>query len=244
MYFVTLLIFSFIKLPSGFVLDSVDPNLDTTVDINCGKVKGIWSQAEGGFSFRGIPYASPPTGSLRWRPPVATRKENNNCWSGTLLANQFGSPCVQRDVQNLSKVLGNEDCIFINVMTPTLNSSAQLPVLFWIHGGYLTFGYGNQYDIGYAPTAALAKQLNVVFVSINYRLNAFGFMALEWLKAGSPTNTSGNYGFMDMLEGLHWVQENIRNFGGDPNHVSSIMSIHMKLLQMFGQKLYTSKFSL
>lgn len=202
------------------MLEQTVHNKDPVVPTNCGNVRGERLQTESGFAFRGIPYASPPIRSLRWRPPVGTRKENNNCWSGTLSAQTFGSQCVQRDVKNHSKVVGDEDCLYLNVLTPKINETAQLPVLFWIHGGFLTFGNGTGYDIGYAPTVELAEKLNVVFVSINYRLNAFGFMALEWLKTGSPTNTSGNYGFMDMLEALRWVKENIRNFGGDPNKVT------------------------
>ncbi|XP_052777949.1 para-nitrobenzyl esterase-like [Mya arenaria] len=116
--------------------------------------------------------------------------------------------------------LGNEDCLYLNVWTPSLNSKAGLPVMFWVHGGYLLVGNGNQHDIGYAPTEQLARDHNVVYVSINYRLNAFGFMSLDMLRGGSHTNTSGNYGFMDMLEGLQWVQNNIRQFGGDPNKVT------------------------
>jgi carboxylesterase type B len=210
---------------SGFILSPVSPSAH--VFVNCGEIDGVWSQTDAGFSFRGIPYASPPVGKLRWRPPEAVRKENNNCWNGTLKAHNFQSPCVQRDPMNKSNIIGNEDCLYLNVLTPTSNSSAKLPVMFWIHGGYLLYGNGNQYNIGYAPTLALAKQLDVVFVSINYRLNAFGFMALEWLKNGSPTNTSGNYGFMDMIEGLRWVQENIQNFGGDPTQVCFYLFVHL-----------------
>ncbi|XP_045206997.2 para-nitrobenzyl esterase-like [Mercenaria mercenaria] len=217
-FFVVLNIVAFFKEMSGFLLQ---PDADTTVHVNCGKVRGEWSTTDSGFSFKGIPYAVPPVGHLRWRPPIPVRTENNNCWTGTLQARQFGSPCVQRDSVNISNVIGSEDCLYLNVLTPTLDTHAKLPVMFWIHGGYLLFGNGNQYDIGYAPTLALAKKLNVVFVSINYRLNAFGFMALEWLKNGSSTNTSGNYGFMDMIEGLRWVQENIHSFGGDSSQVTA-----------------------
>lgn len=146
---------------------------EAIVDTNCGKIQGNWSHTDGAFSFRGIPYAEPPIGNLRWRPPVLKRKENNNCWSGHLKATQFGDICAQRDGSNTSKVVGSEDCLFLNVFTPTLNTSAQLPVMFWIHGGSLTSGSGS--ETSYTPTEKLAKSLNVVFVSLNYRLNAFGF---------------------------------------------------------------------
>ncbi|XP_045205807.2 para-nitrobenzyl esterase-like [Mercenaria mercenaria] len=219
-----LLIFVFQSLAcfhgiQGFLFETTDVHqVDATADTDCGRVRGNWSRNDGAISFLGIPYAEPPVGNLRWRPPVPIRKNRNNCWSDTLLAEQFGSKCVQRDPDNSSKTVGSEDCLFLNVFTPTLNTSAELPVMFWIHGGGLTSGTGS--EPGYSPTAALAKSLNVVFVSINYRLNAFGFMALEWLKGGSSTNTSGNYGFMDAIQGLHWVQENIKNFGGNPQDVT------------------------
>ncbi|XP_060582943.1 para-nitrobenzyl esterase-like isoform X2 [Ruditapes philippinarum] len=216
---VTLTVLTFSTGISGTVISPAIPR--AKVSINCGKIDGVWSKSSAGFSFRGIPYASPPVGNLRWRPPVPVRRKNRNCWKGILQAHNFQSQCVQRDKENHSIVFGNEDCLYLNVLTPTLNSSAKLPVMFWIHGGYLLYGNGNQYNIGYAPTLALAKQLNVVFVSINYRLNAFGFMALKWLQNNSSTNTSGNYGFMDMIEGLRWVQKNIHKFGGDPNQVTA-----------------------
>lgn len=203
----------------SFILTPDSQQIDTTANTNCGPVRGIWSQNIGSFSFLGLPYASPPVGSLRWRPPVQMRKENNNCWQGIFLADKFGDQCVQRDYVNASKTVGKEDCLFLNIFTPTLNVSAELPVMFWIHGGGLTNGNGSQ--TGYAPTEKLAKSLNVVFVSVQYRLQALGFLSLEWLKDGSKTNTSGNYGLMDLIEGLRWVQENIHNFGGNPSEVET-----------------------
>ncbi|WAR24200.1 PNBA-like protein [Mya arenaria] len=192
-----------------------------TVSVDCGQVRGLYDATSDAYSFRGIPYASPPVDKLRWRPPVPVNSSNNNCWLGVFAATQFGSPCFQRNaVYNATGTLGSEDCLYLNIWTPSLNSTAELPVMFWIHGGYLTIGNGNWQDVGYAPTAQLAHDHNVVYVSINYRLNAFGFMSLEMLRAGSPNNTSGNYGFMDMLAGLQWVQNNIRQFGGDPKQVS------------------------
>lgn len=220
-HFMVLAILTLKERTTANLLDHTMPNEDPIVSTNCGKVRGEWVHTENGYVFRGIPYASPPTGNLRWRPPVGTRKENKNCWKGILSAKKFGSPCVQRDPNNVTKVVGNEDCLYLNVFTPSLDVDARLPVLFWVHGGFLTIGSGTWHEIGYAPTVKLAAKLNVVFVSINYRLNAFGFMALEWLKADSWTNTSGNYGFMDMLEGLRWVQDNIRKFGGDPDMVTA-----------------------
>jgi len=210
---------------NGFIVDPiVDPalvtNASTSVSIDCGKVRGLYSADSDAFMFRGIPYASPPVGDLRWRPPVDVNSTNNNCWSGEFEATVFGNQCFQivfgNETQN---VTGSEDCLYINVWTPTLNDTAKLPVMFWIHGGSLIVGNGIDEENGYAPTAKLAKAHNVVYVSVHYRLNAFGFLALEQLKAVSPTKTTGNYGLMDLLSGLRWVQNNIEHFGGDRNQV-------------------------
>ncbi|XP_053305104.1 para-nitrobenzyl esterase-like [Spea bombifrons] len=186
----------------------------TLVDVvtPCGKVRGRHCGAA--YMFKGIPYASPPTGRLRWMPP-----QDPTCWNDTLDATDFRSMCAQ--VQPLSKqgrVMGSEDCLYVNVWTSSLDHAANLPVMVWIHGGYLHILSGS--EPGYSPTEELAENSHVVHVSFNYRLNAFGFMALELLREGSPTNTSGNYGFMDQVAALRWVQKNVRYFGGDPGKVT------------------------
>ncbi|KAL4237033.1 hypothetical protein ACF0H5_005417 [Mactra antiquata] len=188
------------------------------VNLECGKVRGTASNDGDAFSFRGIPYASPPIGGLRWQKPEPISPVNNNCWSGTLQANQNGDQCVQLDSQDIQKTVGSEDCLYLNVFTPSLNSSAKLPVMFWIHGGSLVVLNGS--DPTYSPNQELANKLNVVFVSINYRLHAFGFLALKMLNSVSSTNTSGNYGLMDMVEALRWTQTNIHHFGGDSQKVT------------------------
>ena len=201
-----------IKLANGFLLTS-NPNVTT----DCGKVQGVSLSADGPFSFRGIPYASPPSGNLRWRPPLSTAFRNNNCWKGTFDATRFGNICYQRRRNNTSQLIGSEDCLYLNVWTPTLNKTAQLPVAVWVHGGSLETGNGN--EAGFSPTEKLAIETNTVYVSLNYRLHALGFISLQWLADNSTTNSSGNYGFMDMIEALKWVQRNIENFGGDSNQV-------------------------
>ncbi|KAF3832267.1 hypothetical protein F7725_025932 [Dissostichus mawsoni] len=123
-----------------------------------------------------------------------------------------------RPLKAEGKVLGQEDCLFINVWTPALQPAHRLPVMVWMHGGYLHMLSGG--EPGYSPTEKLAADTEMVFVSFNYRLNAFGFMALNMLREGSPSNTSGNYGFMDQIAALKWVQENIHVFGGDPEKVT------------------------
>lgn len=132
-----------------------------------------------------MPYAAPPIGDLRWAPPAKL-----DCKSGVSDAGRFGSMCPQvRPLSITGKVMGQEDCLFINVWTPTLQPDAKLPVMVWIHGGYLHMLSGGEQ--GYSPTEKLAADTGLVYVSFNYRLNAFGFLALQMLSGASPTNTSG-----------------------------------------------------
>ncbi|KAG9464373.1 hypothetical protein GDO78_020048 [Eleutherodactylus coqui] len=186
----------------------------TSVDVTTsyGKVRG--QHCDETYNFRGIPYACPPNGSLRWRPP-----QEPTCWNDILDATEFKSMCAQvRPLSATGKVMGSEDCLYVNVWTPSLDHYANLPVMVWIHGGYLLVGSGSV--PGYCPTEELTSHSQMVHVSFNYRLNAFGFMALQLLREGSPTNTSGNYGFMDQIAALKWVQKNIKSFGGNPNKVT------------------------
>lgn len=185
------------------------------VNTDCGPVRGIKSTA---YIFRGIPFALPPVKERRWKSPEPLSKRTNTCWAGTFNAFTFGNTCIQRNPDNISQIIGNEDCLYLNVWTPTLNSNANLPVMVWIHGGSLQLSNGNWPT--YSPTAQLAHKTNVVYVSMNYRLHAFGFMALDILSEVSPYRRSGNYGFMDQQLALRWVQENIRNFGGNHNLVT------------------------
>ena len=170
--------------------------------------------------FKGIPYAEPPVGTRRWQASVPC--DVNKCWNGTLDATKFGSICVQQDVlspNDPNKVIGSEDCLFVNVWTPRERSPEQLlPVLVYIHGGYLLYLSGSWK--GLHPTPEMVSEMKIVGVSFNYRLNAFGFLALKSLADASPSKTSGNYGFMDQILALKWVQANIRKFGGDPESVT------------------------
>ncbi|XP_030056739.1 uncharacterized protein LOC115468841 isoform X2 [Microcaecilia unicolor] len=229
---------------------SSDPLVDVTT--NCGVVRGFHSSI--GYSFKGIPYAMPPVGPLRWKPPKHT------CWNGTLLATEFKSICAQlRPLGDTGTVMGSEDCLYLNIWTPSIELDAKLPVMVWIHGGYLHIFSGS--EKGYCPTGKLAHKTQAVHVSFNYRLNAFGFMALELLREGSPTDTSGNYGFLDQIAALQWVKENIQYFGGDPEKVTiygqssggtSVWTLMMsplaknlfqRAIDMSGSYVYTKKLS-
>ncbi|KAL4622889.1 hypothetical protein GN956_G20288 [Arapaima gigas] len=183
---------------------------------DCGQVSGHWRS--GAYSFKGIPYAAPPVRDRRWKPPVDLQT-SGLCWKDTYDATYFRNVCAQVQPLNESgTVQGEEDCLYLNVWTPTLQKDARLPVMVWIHGGYLHMLSGS--EEGYSPTEELAARTGLVYVSFNYRLNAFGFLALELLRQASPTNTSGNYGFMDQIAALQWVQKNIYLFGGDPGQVT------------------------
>jgi para-nitrobenzyl esterase len=171
-----------------------------------GAVRGI--ALGGGFAFRGLPYAAPPTGRLRWRAP-----QPPTSWHGVRDATQYAPSCLQKP--NLFQPPGplSENCLYLNVSTPTLHSYANRPVLVWIHGGGLTQDGALNYD-----GTKLAAQ-GAVVVTINYRLGALGFLAHPAL-ADHPGGAAGNYGLMDQQAALRWVRHNIGAFGGDPGNVS------------------------
>lgn len=176
------------------------------VRVTGGQVQGR-SLNDGGAVFRGIPYAQPPLGDLRWREPTPAKP-----WTGVRPAAEFSGECAQNSMWGHPKVV-NEDCLYLNVWTPTLPPTSLKPVMVWIHGG------GNVAGSGRENGGSLARH-GVVLVNFNYRLAMFGFFAHPALTAESPRHASGNYGLMDQIAALHWVQENIKEFGGDPSNVT------------------------
>jgi para-nitrobenzyl esterase len=176
------------------------------VRIDGGLIRGV--SAAGVSSFRGLPYAAPPTGKLRWRPPQLAA-----AWTGVRDATRFGAGCPQALTGNPFLPPGtiSEDCLNLNVYTPTPRSGGDRPVLVWIHGGGLVQDGGRNYD-GTKLAAAGA-----VVVTINYRLGALGFLAHPAL---ASHGAAGNYGLMDQQAALRWVQRNIARFGGDPRNVT------------------------
>jgi para-nitrobenzyl esterase len=172
------------------------------------------TDAHGIRSFKGIPFAVPPVGDKRWTAPVAAAD-----WTGTRDAGEFGAACTQPPWPTESIYADyppkfSEDCLFLNVWTPPHAKKA--PVIVFIHGG--SFGYGSAWEPYYDGRNFAAR--GVVYVSINYRLGVLGWLALPELSAESPHSVSGNYGLLDQIEALKWVQKNIAAFGGDPGNVT------------------------
>ncbi len=201
-------------------LVAVSAAADTlTVRTIDGKLHGKLINHDKVRAFQGIPYAAPPVGKLRWQPP---RREEH--WKGTFEATKYGHHCAQNHVfadmifqdSTSPDDPGSEDCLTLNVYTPaTATSKSKLPVMFWIHGGGYAGGGSSEprHDGDFLPLKG------VVLVTINYRLGVFGFLTLPQLSA-EQDGTSGNYGLMDMVQALQWVQENISGFGGDPKNVT------------------------
>src|SRR4051794_13109795 len=178
------------------------------VRIDGGLIRGVG--AAGAYSFKGLPYAAPPTGNLRWRAPQPAA-----AWSGVRDATQFGAGCPQEPERNPFLPPGtiSEDCLNLNVYTPALRDRSGRPVLVWIHGGGLVQDGGRNYD------GTKLAATGTVVVTINYRLGALGFLAHPAL-ASRPGGAAGNYGLMDQQAALRWVHHNIAQFGGDPHNVT------------------------
>ncbi|MEM8669020.1 MAG: carboxylesterase/lipase family protein [Planctomycetota bacterium] len=172
-----------------------------------GPVSGTASFDDSIEVFKGIPYAAPPIGELRWRPP-----EPADTWTEVRVCDRFGPRSLQRN----NRPGQSEDCLYLNVWTNRERESTKRPVMVWIHGGGFTQGSGHRE--GYDGTQ-LAKR-DVVVVTINYRLGALGFMTHPALSEESPQGSSGNYAILDQVAALKWVQDNIGNFGGDPDNVT------------------------
>ena len=170
--------------------------------------------AQGVGSFKGIPFAQPPVGNRRWAAPGAAPG-----WKGVRDAGRFGANCIQppwpaKIIYNDGLSNFSEDCLFLNVWTPA--HARHAPVIVWIYGGALIFGGTSE---PYYDGTSFAKR-GVVFVSMNYRLGALGWLALPALSAESPQGVSGNYGLLDQIAALRWVRRNIAAFGGDPDNVT------------------------
>ena len=197
----------FISACAGTAWNSTSPE----VEIDTGRLRG--SVIDEVHSFKGIPFAAPPVGELRWVPPQPAA-----AWQGVRSATEYAPHCAQIDPGILWFELDdfNEDCLALNVWSPAPRQNAKLPVMVWIHGGGYSNGSGN---IARLNSPAFAKQ-GVVLVTVNYRLSVFGFLNHPALAASHPELPAGNYGLLDVVAGLEWVQRNIAAFGGDPDNVT------------------------
>lgn len=187
------------------------PDTSPVVAIESGQLRG--AVVDDVTVFKGIPFAAPPVGEWRWRPPQPVA-----AWEGVRSAENYAPFCAQPQSTLLWFELDviSEDCLALNVWTPSLDGDQRLPVMVWIHGGGYSQGTGN---IPRLNSPRLAKE-GVVLVTINYRLAFFGFLVHPALKASHPDEPNGNYGLMDAVAALEWVKRNIATFGGDPDNVT------------------------
>lgn len=190
-----------------------------------GEIEGI--RKEGYTVYKGIPYAKPPVGELRWRAP-----QEQEPWEGVYEAKEFGAICPQSLPEEDNPFTGrfckefyndpefipemSEDCLYLNIWAPENPENKKLPVAFWIHGG--GFGGGYSSEMEFDGEAYCKKE--VILVTINYRVNIYGFLAHPWLDAENERGISGNYGILDQIAALTWVYENIAAFGGDPENIT------------------------
>jgi para-nitrobenzyl esterase len=199
-----------IVLAAGLGWNDVE---DFQVKTTGGMVRGA-AMADGRIRvFKGIPYAAPPVGDLRWKEPQPVR-----AWEGTRDATAFGAQCMQGPIFDDIKFprAASEDCLNLNIWTPAASPGDRLPVMVWIHGG--GFQAGASAEPRHDGEAFAGK--GVVLVTVNYRLGVFGFMAHPELTRESSHHASGNYGLMDQIAALRWVKDNIAAFGGNSDNVT------------------------
>jgi para-nitrobenzyl esterase len=202
-----------------FGLPAMAPAQSAPVRTESGLVSGV-ALSHGMGVFKGIPFAAPPVGQLRWRAPQPPAP-----WQGVRKAESFRPPCMQKAHAGrqgpytrvfLSKLPPSEDCLYLNVWTAAKPSRPLRPVMVWIYGGGFVSGAGS---VEIYDGAALVRK-GVVVVNFNYRIGPFGFFAFPELTQESAHHSSGNYALLDQIAALQWVQENIAAFGGDPHQVT------------------------
>lgn len=185
----------------------------TKVKVENGLLEGV-KEASGIISYKGIPFAAPPVGDLRWREPQPAPN-----WTGVRKADQFGAKAMQLPIfgdMNFRAPKTDEDCLYLNVWSPAKSATDRLPVLVYFYGGGFLAGDGSEprYD-----GENMAKK-GIITLTVNYRLGIFGFFSHPELTVESQVHSSGNYGYLDQNAALKWVQKNIAAFGGDPNKVT------------------------
>jgi para-nitrobenzyl esterase len=214
------------------------------VQVEQGVVEGSTSGAVS--AFLGLPFAAPPLGDLRWRPPLPPAR-----WSGVRKADRFNTSCAQESVPT-DRGLGpwtaeywvsgpvGEDCLYLNVWTPAKKAANRFPVLFWIHGGGFNQGSGS---VPIYDGASLAAR-GVVVISVNYRLGVYGFFAHPLLSSEAGPEGTGEFGLRDQIAALRWVQKNVAAFGGDPGRITiagqsaGAASVHNLILSPLAKGLF------
>ena len=207
----SIFLLSCLMLTSQIFSQSVNENM-LIVKATNGSLQG--AEDSGIRTFKGIPFAQPPVGGLRWKEPQPVKN-----WEGIRKADKFGPRAMQRAIfgdMNFRSNGVSEDCLYLNVWTPAKSANEHLPVLVYFYGGGFVAGDGSEprYD-----GESIARK-GIVAITVNYRLNVFGFLAHPELTKESPHHASGNYGLLDQSAALHWVQQNIAAFGGDPKKVT------------------------
>jgi para-nitrobenzyl esterase len=204
-----------VALLAAMVPAAISSQTPPRVTIAAGALEGTIDSASGVLVFWGIPYAAPPVGPLRWRPPQPAPH-----WSGVREAKKLSHNCMQvhvwDDIDPFPAGV-SEDCLYLNVWTTKVGSAGLgRPVMVWIHGGGFFAGFGGEER----HNGARLAEKGAVVVTLNYRLGPLGFLAHPALAAESPHHASGNYGLLDQIAALQWVQRNISQFGGDPRRVT------------------------
>ncbi|MBO9681228.1 MAG: carboxylesterase family protein [Flavisolibacter sp.] len=193
------------------------------LNIEGGQVKGVETPIKGIIAYKGIPFAAPPVGKLRWRAPQPVVP-----WKGVKTADTYGAAAMQvtwdpnsfygREWRASGSVPFNEDCLYLNIWTPAAgDKSKKLPVAMWIHGGGYREGFAFEPEMDGGEDWA---SRGVILVTVTYRLGVIGFFSHPLLSAESPQGVSGNYGLMDQAAALRWISNNIEQFGGDPKNIT------------------------
>ncbi len=191
--------------------------------IDGGEIQGVETETPGVYIYKGVPYAAPPVGDLRWKSPQPVIP-----WEGVKVADTYGAAAMQpprrvgsfyyKEFYTDDNHEYSEDCLYLNITTPAAGKeNAGLPVAMYIHGGAFASGYC--YEKQFLGGEEWAKR-GVILVTINYRLNVFGFLAHPELSDENPNGVSGNYGILDQIAALEWIKSNIQQFGGDPNNIT------------------------
>lgn len=209
----TVLLSGLVPVSSARAQAQVEVECEAPVTLQSGQLRGVKDKKTATCSYKGIPYAAPPVGDLRWKPPQPPLP-----WEGVRDGSRFGPRCMQEGVMELinhdpaHKM--SEDCLTVNVWRP--RRAGVYPVMVWFHGGAY---YGGTANTPAYHGDHLAER-GVIVVGVNYRLNVFGFLATEALAAEDPHHSAGNYGLLDHVQALQWVRDNIVSLGGDPDNVT------------------------